>query len=44
MISAIKKAGGQPLYTEYQYGTHQIWECVRETQEVWKWLFAQKQK
>jgi hypothetical protein len=44
MISAIKKAGGHPLYTEYPYGTHQIWENVSETPEVWKWLFAQKQK
>jgi hypothetical protein len=44
MISAIKKAGGHPLYTEYPYGTHQIWESVSETPEVWKWLFTQKQK
>ncbi|HWD87166.1 MAG TPA: hypothetical protein VG367_03500 [Mucilaginibacter sp.] len=44
MISAIKKAGGHPLYTEYRYGTHDIWENVVETPEVWSWLFAQKQK
>jgi hypothetical protein len=44
MISAIKKAGRHPLYTEYPYGTHQIWENVSETPKVWKWLFAQKQK
>jgi hypothetical protein len=44
MISAIKKVGGHPRYTEYPYGTHQIWENVSETPEVWKWLFAQKQK
>ena len=44
MISAIKKAGGHPLYTEYPNGAHQIWENVIETPDVWKWLFAQKQK
>jgi len=44
MISAIRNAGGNPRYTEYPYGTHNIWNNVVETPDLWKWLFAQKRK
>jgi hypothetical protein len=44
MISAIKRAGGHPLYTEYPYGTHNIWDNVKDTPDLWNWLFAQKKK
>ncbi|MEO6845449.1 MAG: dienelactone hydrolase family protein, partial [Ginsengibacter sp.] len=42
MISAIKKAGGHPKYTEYPGAGHNIWNAVIETPGLWDWLFAQK--
>jgi hypothetical protein len=42
MISAIKKVGGHPQYTEYPNEAHNIWERVIETPGLWDWLFAQK--
>lgn len=44
MISAIKKLGGHPQYTEYRYEAHNIWDRVIETPGVWNWLFAQKKE
>ena len=44
MISAIKKAGGHPQYTEYPFEAHNIWEKVLETPGLWEWLFAQKKE
>lgn len=43
MISALKKAGGSPRYTEYPDGGHGIWEDVVKTPGLLDWLFAQKQ-
>jgi hypothetical protein len=42
MISAIKKAGGNPKYTEYPNEAHNIWDKVMVTPGLWDWLFAQK--
>lgn len=44
MISAIKQAGGHPLYTEYPDEAHNIWDKVNQTPDLWRWLFAQKQQ
>ena len=44
MITAIKKAGGHPEYTEYPDEEHNIWDKVSETPGLWNWLFAQKRK
>lgn len=44
MILAIKKAGGQPRYTEYPDRAHNIWDKVIATPGLWEWLFAQKRK
>jgi hypothetical protein len=44
MISAMKKAGGNPKYTEYPHQGHGIWYSVSTTPGLWDWLFAQKQK
>lgn len=44
MISAMKKAGGNPKYTEYPHQGHGIWYQVSTTPGLWDWLFAQKQK
>lgn len=41
MIKAIKKAGGNPKYTEFSAG-HLIWDKVRSTPGILDWLFAQK--
>ncbi len=42
MIEAIKKAGGNPKYTEYPDAGHIISTQVRETPDLLDWLFAQK--
>ncbi|MGI4020195.1 MAG: dienelactone hydrolase family protein [Janthinobacterium lividum] len=42
MIEAIKKAGGNPKYTEYPNEAHGIWNQVSTTPGLFDWLFAQK--
>jgi len=42
MIEAIKKAGGNPRYTEFPGAGHNIWEQVIKTPDLLDWLFAQK--
>jgi pimeloyl-ACP methyl ester carboxylesterase len=42
MINAIKKAGGNPKYTEFPNEGHNIWYQVSITPGLWDWLFAQK--
>ncbi|MDN5286458.1 MAG: peptidase-like protein [Mucilaginibacter sp.] len=42
MITAIKKAGGNPKYTEFPNDGHNIWYQVSITPGLWDWLFAQK--
>ena len=44
MIKAMKKAGGNPRYTEYPNEGHNIWNQVSITPGLWDWLFAQKLK
>jgi hypothetical protein len=44
MINAIKKAGGNPKYTEFPNEGHNIWYQVSITPGLWDWLFAQKLK
>ena len=41
MITAIRKAGGQPRYTEYPDAAHSIWEDVEQTPGLLDWLFKQ---
>lgn len=43
MVTALKKAGGTPRYTEYPHAAHSIWEEVVKTPGLLDWLFAQKQ-
>lgn len=40
MIAAIRKAGGNPKYTEYEFAGHGIWENVRK-EGIMEWMFAQ---
>jgi hypothetical protein len=42
MIAAMKRAGGNPRYTEYKGIGHDIWELVFKEPELEEWLFAQK--
>ncbi|MBI4456169.1 MAG: prolyl oligopeptidase family serine peptidase [Acidobacteria bacterium] len=44
MIEAIRKAGGNPGYTEYEGAGHEIWNRVFREQELLPWVFAQKLK
>ncbi|GGH35651.1 hypothetical protein GCM10007423_27430 [Dyadobacter endophyticus] len=40
MIAAIRKAGGHPKYTEYEYAGHGIWDNVKR-EDIMEWMFAQ---
>jgi len=42
MIEAIKKAGGNPLYTELKDVGHNAWTAAYGKPEMWKWMFEQK--
>jgi predicted peptidase len=42
MIAAIKKAGGDPKYTEYEGVGHDSWVKAYSDPELMKWMFAQK--
>jgi len=44
MIEAIKKAGGNPRYTEFPDEGHNIWNEVNNTPGLLDWLFAQKRE
>lgn len=44
MIAALKKAGGEPKYTEYPNEGHASWVPAYRDPEMFTWLFAQKRK
>lgn len=44
MVEAIKKAGGNPKYTEYPNEAHASWVPAYKDEEMFKWLFAQKRE
>jgi predicted peptidase len=44
MIAALKKAGGDPKYTEYPDAGHDSWTATYADPKVHEWLFAQKKK
>lgn len=41
-IAARRKAGGDPLYTEYAGVDHNVWEWAYTEPELMKWVFAQR--
>ena len=43
-VDALKKAGGQPKYTEFEGVGHFAWGPAYEEPELVDWLFAQKRK
>jgi len=44
MIAAIKQAGGEPKYTEYEGVGHDSWTQTYRNAEVLDWLFNQKKE
>jgi predicted peptidase len=44
MVEALKKAGGDPKYTEYPDVGHDSWVKAYKDAEMFKWLFEQKKK
>lgn len=44
MIAALKKAGGDPKYTEYPEEGHASWVPAYKDAEMMKWLFTQKKE
>src|SRR5262249_38529581 len=44
MIEALKKAGGEPKYTEYPDAGHDSWTTAYADPKLHEWLFAQKKK
>jgi predicted peptidase len=41
MISALRKAGGNPRYTEFRFVGHKAWTAAYSHPELVPWLFAQ---
>jgi predicted peptidase len=42
IVEALKKAGGNPKYTEYPKTGHNSWSPAFAEKEFWDWVFAQK--
>lgn len=42
MIEALKSAGGNPRYTEYEEVAHNAWEFAYKEDGLMEWLFQQK--
>ncbi len=42
MVSALRRAGGQPIYTEYRGLNHNVWDRAYADSELWRWVFAQR--
>ncbi len=44
MVAALKKAGGQPRYTEYRNEGHASWVPAYRDPALLEWLFAQRKE
>ena len=44
MIDALKKAGGNPRYSEFPYVGHNSWDPAYVTPELYSWLLSHKRK
>lgn len=42
LIEAVRKAGGDPKFTEFEGAPHNVWDRVYGDAEMWKWLLAQR--
>ena len=44
MVAALKKAGGDPKYTEFKGVGHNSWDRTYDSLATWQWLFKQQKK
>jgi predicted peptidase len=44
MVEALKKAGGEPRYTELEWVGHNSWDAAYASDDLYAWLFRQKKK
>lgn len=44
MVAALKAAGGEPKYTEYEKTGHDSWSPTYRDPKFYEWLFAQQRK
>ncbi len=44
MVTALKKGGGKPTYTEYAGVRHNSWTPAYAEEKLWVWLFEQKKE
>ena len=42
MVAALKQAGGEPKYTEYEGVGHDSWTRTYKSPEIYEWLFSQR--
>lgn len=42
MVDALKKAGGEPIYTEFPNVAHNAWTPAYDDPKLWEWLFKQR--
>jgi predicted peptidase len=42
MVEALRAVGNPVKYTEYEDGTHNVWDRAYRTDELWKWVFSQR--
>ena len=42
MVAALKEAGGNPKYTEFEKVGHNSWGRTYDSPETWEWLFSQR--
>ena len=44
MVNALKKIGGNAVYTEYEGVGHDSWTSTFDNRLVWDWLFSQRKR
>jgi RNA polymerase sigma factor (sigma-70 family) len=44
MIEALRKAGGKPIYSEYEGVGHNVWDTAYDTDELYNWLLNHSKK
>lgn len=44
MVSALRRAGALPQYTEYPDVEHGSWKPAYANPDVWRWMFAQRKR
>ena len=42
MVRALRRAGGDPRYTELEDGTHNAWDPAFDGDATLEWLFSQR--